>query len=495
MAPGRMHFAHRVCASKSFILAAVILALFCDTFLYSFPVPILGYMIEHRLQIDPSQTQNIITALLSLHGLATLAFAPVIAHFAGKCPTRKAPFLISLAGCLVGTLLLSLTPSRMSLVTGPQSILITAVPALFIGRLIQGIAGVATWIVGSATLSDHVKLGKVYGVFMSLVSAGVVAGPAVAGAVLELAGYWTAWSVPLGLLLLDILMRCAMIESPRAPSTATKSSSPTPTPSTEPSEASALLQTINQLNNMNTADPDYQPWRDIGPEPDPDPVPEPGFYELMLSDSRVLVGLANTVLSSALLASFDTTLTLHIRNTFGWGPLAAGIMLLSLQLPFLLLGPLAGWVRDRAGLRYPTTVGWALLAPVMWLIGIPGSGIFAPESPVNTETMFIFAVVVFGVVVPFVRGAGFLQVSLVQSEFEAKDPSWFGYNGGSNRAFALQDIALSTGLMVGPLISGLLAESAGYYWASCAFAILCLLSAVASVFFLADKPVVSDADV
>lgn len=29
MAPGRMHFAHRVCASKPFILAAVILALFC----------------------------------------------------------------------------------------------------------------------------------------------------------------------------------------------------------------------------------------------------------------------------------------------------------------------------------------------------------------------------------------------------------------------------------------------------------------------------------
>lgn len=70
-------------------------------------------MIEHRLQIDPSQTQNITTALLSLHGFATLVFAPVIAHFADRYPTRKLPFLISLAGCLVGTLLLSLTPSRM----------------------------------------------------------------------------------------------------------------------------------------------------------------------------------------------------------------------------------------------------------------------------------------------------------------------------------------------------------------------------------------------
>lgn len=256
------------------------------------------------------------------------------------------------------------------------------------------------------------SLGKVYGLSMSFVSAGVVAGPAVAGAVLELAGYWTAWSIPLGLLLLDTIMRSVMIETPKAPSTTTKSSSPTPTLSGEPSEASALLQhTRNQLYNMNTIDPDYEPWHDIGPEPDPDPDPEPGFYETMLTDPRVLVGLANTVLSSALLASFDTTLPLHLRNTFGWGSLPAGIMFLSLHLPFILLGPLAGWVRDRAGLRYPTTVGWALLAPVMWLIGVPGSGTFAPDSPVNTETMFIFAIVVFGVVVPFVWGVGFLQVS------------------------------------------------------------------------------------
>ncbi|BCS17662.1 uncharacterized protein APUU_10490S [Aspergillus puulaauensis] len=476
MAPGRMHFAHRVCASKPFILVAVILALFCDTFLYSFPVPILSYMIEHRLQIDPSQTQNITTALLSLHGLATLVFAPVIAHFADKYPTRKLPFLISLAGCLVATLLLSLTPS---------------LPALFIGRLIQGIAGAASWIVGSATLTDHMQLeslGKLYGLSMSFVSAGVVAGPAVSGAVLELAGYWTAWSIPLGLLLLDIIMRSAMIETPKAPSPTTKPSSPTPTPSGEPSEASALLL-YNQLNNMNTIDPDYEPWHDIGPEPDPDPDPEPGFYETMLTDSRVLVGLANTVLSSALLASFDTTLPLHLRDTFGWGSLSAGIMFLSLHLPFILLGPLAGWVRDRAGLQYPTTVAWALLAPVMWLIGVPGSGIFAPKSAVNTETMFIFAIVVFGVIVPFVRGVGFLQVSLVLNEFETKDPRRFGENGGSNQAFELQDMALSTGLMAGPLISGTLAQIAGYYWASCAFAILCLLSALASIFCLADRPV------
>ncbi|KAL2854430.1 hypothetical protein BJY01DRAFT_205149 [Aspergillus pseudoustus] len=98
-------------SSKPFILSVVIIALLCDIFLYSFPVPILSYMIEVRLHIDPSQTQNYITALLGLHGFATLIAAPITAHFADKSPTRKLPFLTSLAGCFVGALLLSLTSS------------------------------------------------------------------------------------------------------------------------------------------------------------------------------------------------------------------------------------------------------------------------------------------------------------------------------------------------------------------------------------------------
>lgn len=49
-----------------------------------------------------------------------------------------------------------------------------------------------------------------------------------------------------------------------------------------------------------------------------------------------------------------------------------------------------------------------------------------------------------------------------------KDPRRFGEHGGSNRAFGLQDTALSTGLTIGPLISGSLTDAAGYYWSSCA---------------------------
>ena len=70
-------------------------------------------MLEVRLALDPSRTQSLTTALLTTHGVFSLVFAPIIAHFADKTPNRKIPLLISLVGCFVGTALVALTPSRM----------------------------------------------------------------------------------------------------------------------------------------------------------------------------------------------------------------------------------------------------------------------------------------------------------------------------------------------------------------------------------------------
>ncbi|KAJ5647012.1 hypothetical protein N7490_003384 [Penicillium lividum] len=461
-----MPIGHGWRSSKPFILFVIILALFCETFLYSFPVPILSYMVEDRLHIDASQTQNITTALLSLHGVVTLTSAPIVAHFADKVSTRKTALLISLVGSLLGTLLLSLTLS---------------LPILFAGRVIQGIAGSATLIIGSATLTDHVEvedLGKLYGFSMSLVSAGVVAGPAVSGALLEVAGYWPAWSVPLGLLVLDTIMRCIMIEAPKPLSPTTSSAFVSSDINTSSGETTALLPDDAQASDLGSIT-----------KTDREKTPKHGFYRIMLSDARVFVGLLNTIINCSLLASFDATLTLHGRDAFGWGSLAVGMMFLSFQIPFIFLGPLAGCLRDRAGLRYPTTVGWALLAPIMWLIGVPGTDKSSTSSTSNGEGLFIFAVIAFGVVVPFVRGAGYLQLSIVMNEFQAKDPEIFGPHGGSNRVFGLQDIALSLGLIIGPLISGSLTQAVGYYWMNFTLAMVCVAVSIVSVSWLSPNPI------
>ena len=91
---------------------------------------------------------------------------------------------------------------------------------LFVGRILQGIAGSATWIVGFATMVDNVgmdNIGKTMGLSMSFVMAGIIFGPVIAGSLLELVGYWAAWSVPLIVIFLDIVARLLMIEGKNQP--------------------------------------------------------------------------------------------------------------------------------------------------------------------------------------------------------------------------------------------------------------------------------------
>lgn len=75
--------------------------------MFGFVVPILPYMLETRLHLDPSRTQSFTTTLLTLYGVISLVAAPFIAHFADKTPSRKIPLLLCLAACSSGTILVA----------------------------------------------------------------------------------------------------------------------------------------------------------------------------------------------------------------------------------------------------------------------------------------------------------------------------------------------------------------------------------------------------
>lgn len=87
---------------------------FAETFLASFITPIMGYMLEERLHLDPSKTQSYTTILLSSYGFVGLVSAPAIAYFAERAGSQKKPLLIALVGCLGGTLMVALASSCMA---------------------------------------------------------------------------------------------------------------------------------------------------------------------------------------------------------------------------------------------------------------------------------------------------------------------------------------------------------------------------------------------
>lgn len=318
-------------SSKALLLFTAILGLFTENFLYGFVVPILPYMIEERLHLDPSNTQRLTTELLVILGLVSIPSALIIGHFADKTASRKVPFLISLVGCTIGTLLVALTPSLWM---------------VYLGRILQGISGTGAWIVGFAMITDAAEAkntGKALGFSGSFITAGIITGPAIAGVLLDFLGYWPAWSVPLTLLVICFIARLAMVEQT---STESRKAANAAEHDADNEESTALLQEGISSSGNDTA------------------VEEPkrgstrGFYSLMMRQGSVYAALLNVTAFAMIVSGFDATLPIHLRDSFGWSSAPIGSIFLALQIPAMFLAPLVGWLRDRVGLRWPTSLGW-----------------------------------------------------------------------------------------------------------------------------------------
>jgi MFS family permease len=252
---------------------------------------------------------------------------------------------------------------------------------------------------------DKKNLGASMGMAMSFVTAGMVGGPTVSGALLELFGYWTAWSLPLAVLALDIIARLVMIEPRPDFLTSTSNngmkSSDTPIPNNEaPEESTALLSdapsTVNQI--------------DFEVEDKGDQKRE--FYKAMLSDARVLVSLANVLVVASLMSGINNTLPVHLRDAFGWKSFLISMMFFCLQVPNIVLSGPAGWLRDRLGLRGPTTFGWIATVPLVFLLGIPGDAHFPwAGGDAAGKSIFTSSLLALGSVLPLVRGVGAVQLA------------------------------------------------------------------------------------
>ncbi|KAL5363200.1 major facilitator superfamily domain-containing protein [Aspergillus floccosus] len=357
-------------SSRYFIIGTMCIALFADIFLYGFVVPILGYMFEKRLHRSQSEMQKLTSAILAVHGYASVMAGPLIGHFADKAPNRKTPLILSLAGCIAGTVMVACALS---------------LPVLFLGRVLQSVAGAVVWIVGLATVADTVqreRLGTAMGIVMTFTNAGTISGPMVSGLLLEWVGYWATWSVPLVVLGVDIVLRMLMIERPPTPP-------PTPTPTSAPEETTSLLDA-----------------------PPPAVAAPANFWTTTLGNRRVLVALVAQVTNVSVSASFHATLPLHVQAMFGWSPVLVGAAFTCLTVPGLLISPFAGWLRDRVGVRVPTTAAFVLQGVLLAVLGAAGNervpGLGAVRSG---PALYVAGLVGFGIVRPFSSGVASIEVT------------------------------------------------------------------------------------
>ena len=268
-------------------------------------------------------------------------------------------------------------------------------------------------------------IGTVMGLSTSFIMIGTVSGPMLGGVLLGWFGYWAAWSVPVTLLLLDTIVRLVVRQpearSPDLPSwfNKAKDSEPDTVVTSDsqrdvegtPTETSPLLvPSPRRPPSTSTMEVGSDSQTEVGS--DSESIAKTcNFYAVMLRDVGFWIGILNTMVQAAIRAGFNATLPVYLRDTFNWGPSSVGATFFLLQVPIVFLSPLLGWVRDHVGVRYPTTIGWTLLCPLLCCLGIPGNGKSWPSGSEKGEQMaFVVCIGGVGLFLPFVQGAGALHM-------------------------------------------------------------------------------------
>ncbi|KAJ5094473.1 MFS transporter [Penicillium angulare] len=404
-------------SSSGFIMFTVVIGLFCQIFLYSYIVPVLSYMVEHRLQLSASQIQKITIIVLTLHGGFAVVMTPILTYYVNKTQHRKIPLLISLFWCFIGTLLIAFAHSLRMLV---------------LGRALQAIAGCAGWIISFATIDDNINpayTGKALRLTFTSLATAILTGPAISGVLLQFAGYWATWSVPLCILVMSFIARLIMLEDTMLPATS--------------DETSSLLNSVKS----------------------PQLSPRGGnrICSIILSDIGFLVSFLNIMMEGIISTGFDTTLPIFLQRQFGMKPAAVGLIFLALQVPGVVISPFIGLLRSKMGLRFPTTFGWVIMALLFWLLGSLGkdvsSEITTSDVHIQRADMFVCVVIFIGFVAAIIRGAGMLQMKGIANNLQDHKGHTL-----TSEMYSFADIGFNSGAFVGPLLSGYVSEVSGFFY-------------------------------
>ncbi|KAG6113294.1 hypothetical protein E4U14_001771 [Claviceps sp. LM454 group G7] len=434
-------------------------------------------MLEDRLHVDKSQTQAATSLVLSFHACASMVTSPLIGYLADKTASRKVSLIASLVAEMVGTIIIMVSQS---------------VPVLLVGKGFHAIGGNAAWIVGLATLSETVgqeKTGKTLGAISSIYTSGLLFGPMASGILLPLIGYWATWCVPIGILAMDLIMRLVMIENKQGLGQQSKKNGPQDLEETDTGDVTDVNEQTALLGDAlcDNRDEPRSDARQSEPCPETTTSTE-NFYTFVFTNGRALTAVACHSTMAVILLSLDTTLPLHAYRTFGWGTAEVSLMFLFLQLPSLLLATLMGMIKDRSGTRLPTGMGLLVMAVFLWLLGAAGEdGPRFLSTHGKSQIMTIMSLIGIGTARTLVSGSAILEITNVVKDAQSEKPHRFGPNGKLSSGYSITNFFWNTGMLIGPILSGELTRTVGYYYMNTVIGALCCIVGVLVLSFFGRK--------
>ena len=208
------------------------------------------------------------------------------------------------------------------------------------------------------------------------------------------------------------------------------------------------------------------------------------FFPILycLKDPRLLTALLLAFVQATLLATFDATIPTVAQDLFGFDSLNAGLIFIALILPYLILGPIAGWTVDRYGPKPAAVLGFGYLGPVLILLRLVRAG--------GKKDIIVYCALLAlcGIGLGVIGSPSIVEASHVVQLYDKSNPEFFGSNGPYAQLYGMNSMVFSLGLTIGPLVSGSLKDAIGYGNMNIVIAVLCLITAILSFIYVGGKP-------
>lgn len=452
--------------SKFFIVFTITMAVFTDIFLYGVIVPVIPFAFEQRMGVSSQATQMWVSKSLAVYAAAMAVGSIVFGYLSDRLANRRATMLAGLVVLIAATLILCLCKSL----------------ALFmVGRVMQGLSAAVVWTVGLAVIAETAQSHEVayYMAYPGIgLSLGTFFGPLLGGVIYDRAGYYAVFYLCFAMLACDILLRLVMIERKALLQKLKK----LPTDS----------QPTDQVADDGAEDPEIVegdveqrplPNKEVSEEPLPSPAKHRGKILsklppifLLLTSPRILTAVFQSFTMSWIMSAIDATLTIHLKELFGFSSLGASLMLLAVAAPSVV-EPLVGKAADRFGPRPVIIFGLVLAGPFLILLRLPDH----KSTQQIVEFAALLAVAGFGLICVFSPMLG--ELSNVTLKIESRHKGIFGPGKGFGQAYGLFNVAFSIGSIVGPFQSGATNDNQGWGMTSLSLGIVAFGTLIPSILF------------
>jgi len=287
------------------------------------------------------------------------------------------------------------------------------------------------------------------GYMAAATSIGSLAGPLLGGVVYANAGYYAVFSMGFAIIGLDIFLRLMMVEK----SVAKQWSSPTENPQSNDFR-SGQDSSGDEIQPASVAT-EAQESEKTSVKPLPKWTQRLPPLITLLRVPRVLVAIFGCFVVSTSLASFDSSLPLFVKNTFGWTSTGAGLIFISLVVP-ALFSPLVGGFSDKFGSRFITSAGLLGAVPFWVLLRL------VAHDSIGQKVLLSALLVFIGCCMTLVMAPLMADIDHAVALEEKKRPGSMGKRGAAAQGFGLFNLAFALGTLIGPLWAGFVVQNRGW---------------------------------